>query len=256
LFDSHVHTVISTDSKMEILSARNKSITENIGIILTEHIDLDFPIRGEFTFDIPKYFSAYSKYRSESLLLGVELGMKTNVTQDNKALTTTYPFDYVIASIHLVENKDLYYREYYENKTKQIAYDIYLKDMLQNIKAHSFVDSLGHIDYICRYAIFDDKELYYKEHSEIIDEIFKSIINNDIAIEINTRRFESKQAVKNMIDIYKRYYELGGRIVTIGSDAHKVEAIGSNFKEAKEIAERCKLRPVYFKERKPYYEVL
>lgn len=256
MFDSHVHTIISTDSKMKILDARNKSREENIGIILTEHIDLDFPVKGEFIFDVPDYLSSYAKYRSDSLLLGVELGMKSNVTSENKALTVTYPFDFVIASIHLVENKDLYYPEFYENKTKQIAYDIYLKDILKNIKAHYFVDSLGHIDYICRYAIYDDKELYYNEHSEIIDEIFRCLIKNDIAIEINTRRFESKQVVKNMIDIYKRYYDLGGRIVTIGSDAHKAQSIGSNFKSAREIAEICKLRPVYFKERKPHYEVL
>lgn len=256
MFDSHVHTLISTDSKMEISSVLNKSKKENIGIILTEHIDLDFPVKGEFIFDVPGYFSSYSKYRSDKLLLGVELGMKTNVTKDNKTLVTSYPFDYVIASIHLVENKDLYYGDYYKNKTKQMAYDIYLNDILENIKAHDFVDSLGHIDYICRYAIYNDKELYYKEHSELLDEIFKCIVKNGIALEINTRRFENLQAVKNMITIYKRYFELGGRIITIGSDAHKVEAIGSNFKSATEIAKICNLKPVYFKERKPYYEIL
>lgn len=256
MFDSHIHTSISTDSKMEILEALNRSKQINTGIVLTEHIDLDFPVKGQFIFDVPKYFSSYSKFRSDSLLLGVELGMKRNVIEDNKALADSYPFDYVIASIHLVENKDLYYEEYYKNKTKQIAYDIYLNDILENIKAHNFADSLAHIDYICRYARYDDKELYYNEHSGLIDEIFISIIQNDIALEINTRRFESFQAVKNMKDIYKRYYELGGRIVTIGSDAHKTEAIGSNFKSAREIAELCNLKIVYFKERKPYYEVL
>ena len=256
MFDSHVHTLISTDSKMEISTVVNKSKKENIGIVLTEHIDLDFPVKGEFMFDIPGYFSSYSKYRSDSLLLGVELGMKTNVTRENKTLVISYPFDYVIASIHLVENKDLYYGDYYNNKSKQMAYDIYLKDILKNIKAHDFVDSLGHIDYICRYAKYDDKELYYKEHSQLIDEIFNCIIKDGIVLEINTRRFENLQTVKNMLDIYKRYYELGGRIVTIGSDAHKVESIGSNFKDAKEIADICNLKPVYFKERKPYYEVL
>jgi histidinol-phosphatase (PHP family) len=256
LFDSHVHTVISTDSKMEILDALNKSEETNTGIVLTEHMDLDFPLKGQFMFDVPEYFSAYSKYRSNSLLLGVELGMKKNVIKDNNALVTSYPFDYVVASIHLVENQDLYYEKYYKNKTKQIAYDTYLKTILENIKAHDFADSLGHIDYICRYARYDDKEIYYNEHSELIDEIFKSIIQNEIALEINTRRFENLQTVKNMLDIYKRYYELGGRIVTVGSDAHKIEAICSNFKYAREIAELCNLKIVYFRERKPYYEIV
>ena len=63
MFDSHVHTLISTDSKMEISTVINKSKKENIGIVLTEHIDLDFPVKGKFMFDIPKYFSSYSKYR-------------------------------------------------------------------------------------------------------------------------------------------------------------------------------------------------
>lgn len=254
MFDTHVHTQFSTDSKMNIEDAIAKAKKNNTQLIITEHMDFKFPKEGSFVFDVNEYFNQYIKYRSKDVLLGVEVGMKDDCIEESKELVISNPFDYVIGSIHLVDNYDLYYEEFYKGKEKKDSYDKYLNCMLSCVKNFNFIDSMGHIDYIARYAHYNDKELYYSDHSQIIDEILKTLINNDKCIELNTRRFDRKTAVDSLLPIYKRYAELGGRNITVGSDSHSPESIGSSLDLAKKIADQCKLKIVYFKERKIEYE--
>jgi histidinol-phosphatase (PHP family) len=248
-----MHANFSTDSKMRIEEVLAKSKELNIGCIITEHIDFNFPRPGEFIFDFGEYFNAYNKYRGDKLLLGVELGMKDDCILENKEAAANQPFDYVIGSIHMVNNTDLYYEAIYKGRSKNEVYAEYFDCMLRNIKNHTFVDCLGHIDYIARYARYEDKELYYREYSAVIDEILKEIISSGVILELNTRRLADKSAVINLIDIYKRYRELGGLTVTVGSDAHNMQDIGKNLNTALELAKVCDLKPVYFKNRKAEY---
>lgn len=254
MFDTHVHTQFSTDSKMAIKDAIASANKNNNQIIITEHMDLKFPKEGSFIFDVNEYFNQYIKYRSNNVLLGVEIGMKDDCIPESRELTIANPFDYVIGSVHLVDNYDLYYEDFYKGKEKNDSYDKYLKCMLTCVKNFHFVDSMGHIDYIARYAHYEDKELYYSDHATIIDDIMKTLIQNDTCIELNTRRFDKQTAIKNLLPIYKRYAALGGKNITVGSDSHTPEAIGNSLDLAKEFAEQCKLKIVYFKERKMEYE--
>lgn len=254
MFDTHVHTVFSSDSDMSIESAKKSAEGKGISFIITEHMDLNFPKEDLFRFDVGRYFNEYSGWRGDNLLLGIELGMKKDCIEDARKLIENNAFDYVIGSVHLVENKDLYYPDYYEGKTKHEAYLKYLQVMLDDLKRFDFIDSLGHIDYIARYGKFEDRELYYKDFSDIIDEIFVKLIQNDKCLELNTRRFNNEDSIKNMIDVYKRFGELGGKYITVGSDAHDPSAIGANFKCAEEVARICNLKIVYFKDRVKEYD--
>lgn len=254
MFDTHIHTKFSTDSDMKIEEAISNAQNKGISMIITEHMDLKFPKEGSFCFDEKKYFKEYSKYKNDKLLLGIEIGMKQDCEAESRKLIFDNCFDYVIGSIHLVDNMDIYYDEYYEGKTKREAYGEYLETMLKCVKMFDFIDSMGHIDYICRYGKFDDKEIYYKDYPDLIDSILKILIEKDKCMELNTRRLNKKSAVKSLIPIYKRFRELGGKEITIGSDAHNIDAIGMNFNTAIEIAQICNLRIVYFKNRKKEYE--
>ncbi|OAA83384.1 histidinol phosphate phosphatase [Clostridium ljungdahlii] len=254
MFDTHVHTNFSTDSDMKIEEAIKSAKEKGISFITTEHMDINFPKEGLFRFDVNEYLNKYLKYRNDNLLLGIELGMKEDCLEQSRKLIKDNSFDYVIGSIHLVENLDLYYSDYYEGKSKKETYFKYLQDMLKNLKQFEFIDSLGHIDYIARYAKFEDKELYYSDFPDIIDEIFKAVIDKEKCLELNTRRLKNQDSVKNMLEIYKRFNELGGKYITVGSDAHNLESMGSNFREAVEIARRCNLKIVYFKNRKEEYD--
>lgn len=253
IFDSHLHTKFSTDSKMDIEDALRKAESLNIGLIITEHMDLKYPIEGNFFFNPEDYFNEYNKYRSSNTLLGIELGMRSDCVEDNRQIIENFPFDYVIGSIHLVDTVDIFREDFYAGRSKKETYEQYLTCMLECLKSHNFIDSLGHIDYITRYARYEDKEIYYDDFSDYIDEVLKTAVVSNIPLEINTRRLRDKAAADNLLKIYRRFYELGGRQVTIGSDAHNAAAIGNNINIALEIADRSNLKPVYFKERKMEY---
>ena len=254
LFDSHMHTCFSTDSKMKMDEAVARARELNIGIVITEHMDIAYPEPMAFIFDVEKYFEDYHKYRNENVLLGIEIGMRSDCLEENCRLVEAYPFDYVIGSVHVIDDIDLYTEQFYHGRSKQKVYEQYFEAMKQCVTCYDGIHSLGHIDYIARYARFADPEIDYYEFRDSIDEVLHILAQKGKALEINTRRLSDKAAVENIIPIYKRFYELGGRLVTIGSDAHHVKDIARGLQVGMEIAERAKLDVVYFKEGKPQYQ--
>ena len=111
-------------------------------------------------------------------------------------------------------------------------------------------DALGHIDYICRAAPYDNPEIDYPTFSTEIDAVLKILVDREKVLELNTRRFFSERAINELVPVYKKYRELGGRFVTIGSDAHKVSAVGNYFDRAVDFVRELDLKPVTFCERK------
>lgn len=252
MFDTHLHTIpFSTDSHMHINELLEKQKGTSNGLILTEHIDYDFPPPNVYDFSPEEYFKTYGNLRNDKLLLGLEVGLQPSVINKNIHLVKSYPFDMVIGSIHAVNGYDLYNITYHEQfNNKEEAYLEYLKYMLDNIKKFKDFDTLAHIDYICRKAPYKDNELYYSDFPEVIDEILLTLINNNKVIEINTRRFNNKKSIDSLIEIYKRYKTLGGKYVTLGSDSHYANVVFNHFDTAIEMTKECNLTPVYFKERK------
>jgi histidinol-phosphatase (PHP family) len=80
--------------------------------------------------------------------------------------------------------------------------------------------------------------------------VLRAAVETDTVLELNTRRLGERRAVKELVPIYTRYRELGGRYVTLGSDAHAADAIGAHFAAAEELAAATRLRIVTFKERR------
>ena len=238
---------------MSLAEVQKKLREENIGVIITEHIDLNYPDATAFKLDTEGYFQAYAPYRNNRLLLGVEFGMGPQDVQNYRRLAESYPFDYILGSIHVVGSFDVYDEQFYAGKTKAEAYAAYLATILECLRMYDYVDCLGHIDYITRYARFPDRELYYHAYSEYIDAILAVLAEKGKCLEINTRRLGEAQAAINLLPIYKRFRELGGRWVTIGSDAHYAADIGKNFSVARQMADCCGLRPVYFNNRQMQY---
>lgn len=250
MFDCHMHTRFSADSQMTIEEIENKIKGKEIGVILTEHMDIDFPGDVLFEFEVEDYFNTYGNHRSDKLLLGVEVGLETSVVQKNSKIIQDYEFDFVLGSLHIVDRMDLCGEQrYYENKTKQEAYERYFKTMYENIKAFHNFDSLGHLDYIARYCPYDNPEIVYEDFKEYIDVVLRQVVEKDIVIELNTRRFPIPGTIENYGKILQHYKEIGGKYVTCGSDAHQIEAVGYGLIEAKKLAESIGLQPVYFKKR-------
>ncbi|NFO86589.1 histidinol phosphate phosphatase [Clostridium botulinum] len=254
IFDSHIHTIFSSDSDMKISDAISKAKELNIGLILTEHLDQDYPDKNLFKLDIPNYFNNYSEYKINNLLLGIELSLTLPSFNIITEKAKNFNYDFILGSVHAVYDEDIYI-DYCkrDDLTKKEFFHNYLEFMLNVINKYDCFDSLAHFDYPCRYTKFENNEIALCDHHEILDEIFKTLISKGKVLEINTRRLDTKGTFNNMIDIYNRYKELGGKYITLGSDAHNVNAIATNFKNALSLTEILGLKPIYFKNRKPEF---
>lgn len=230
LFDTHLHTKFSADSKMSIEDAILSAKQQNIGLVLTEHLDYDFPGDDIYEFNPQQYFQEYSSYQSKTLYLGVEVGMQEHTLIQSKKFVESAPFDQVICSLHLLDGKDLFYESCY-TENKHTVYLNYLNTMIKLIKQHEFANILGHVDYICRYAPYAKKDICYEEFHDTIDTLWQTIIDKGIVPELNTRRFDNSNNISILLKLYEHYAMLGGKYVSIGSDAHKPENIALPLKK-------------------------
>ncbi len=250
LFDSHVHTEVSADSEMKARDALAAAEAQGIGLVFTEHIDFSYQGEKEFIFSPEEYWAAYEPLRGERLSLGVELGMVPGELEMAKAFLARAPFDEVIGSIHLIDGGDIYEPSTYEGKTQQEIYLRYFTLMRDMVRQNPYIDTLAHIDYIARYAPYEHPDISYEVWHDAIDEVLRAVVETETALEINTRRFGDRLAMKELAPIYRRYAELGGRDVTLGSDAHKKETVGAHLALAAQMAEAYGLQTVTFHERK------
>lgn len=251
IFDSHSHTAFSADSEMKAADAIAMAEKAGVGLVFTEHLDLDYPGEMDFSFDPQAYWQAYEPYRGDNLRLGIEIGMNEAILEGNLHFLEQEPFDLVIGSQHIVDGQDIYYPAYYEGKSKAAAFHRYYELMAENVRRYgAHIDVLGHIDYISRYAPYDDPEVSYGAFQEDIDRILRAAIETDTVLELNTRRLGSRLACKELMPVYTRYRELGGRYVTLGSDAHISDAVAVNFGAAEELAAMVGLGLVTFVERR------
>ena len=241
IFDSHTHTKFSADSKMDAAQAISRAESLGLGIIFTEHYDFNFPEELDFTFDAAKYFDEYKKFRSDKVKLGVEIGLRKSARAANKNFLAQGNFDLVIGSIHVVEDIDIYNPKFFADKDKSTAYRKYFNAMAEEVAAEDF-DVLGHIDYICRVAPYENSEIDYETFKPEIDEVLKILIERKKILELNTRRLNNKIALKGLESVYKCYKDLGGEFVTIGSDAHVIDAVGANFDVAINFVENLNLK--------------
>lgn len=250
IFDSHSHTKFSADSEMKAEDALAAARAQGIGLVFTEHLDVDFPGELDFSFAPENYWAAYEPLRGEGLRLGIEVGMQASTVEPSRAFVERAPFDLVIGSLHLMDGVDIYEKECFAGREKEEMYRAYFRTMAEMIAAHPFIDVLGHIDYIARTAPYPNPELSYGAFADDIDAVLRAAIEHDVVLELNTRRLKSRRALKELAPIYARYHALGGTCVTLGSDAHTADAIGANFAAAEDFAQAMGLRIVTFAERK------
>ena len=252
-FDSHIHTEFSADSEMKAADALREAEKQGLGLVFTEHLDYDYPAAGEeeFIFDPAAYWAAYEPLRAQGRLsLGIEMGMMASAREKNAAFLRRAPFDFVLGSIHFLDVKDLYFPETFAGREKAEMYHEYFTVMRDEIYAHPFINALAHIDYIARNATFENPELSYGDFTDDIDAVLRALVETETVIEINTRRLAAPRGIKELAPVYRRYHELGGRYVTIGSDAHVPAGVGRHYDRARALACAFDLQIVTFRAQK------
>lgn len=243
LWDTHLHTRYSGDSEAEPEDMIQAAIHSGLdGICITDHTDYDYPNDPKlFLFDVKMQQQELSalkeKYQEQfPVLLGIELGLQPQTAEQNRQLLEKHDFDFVIGSSHVVHGFDPYYKEYYEGKTEHQAYLEYFESILENIAVFDDFDVYGHIDYVVRYGPNKNAEYSYQKYADVIDEIFIRLIQKGKGIELNTAGLKYGLGHPHPTeDALKRYRELGGEILTLGSDGHKPEHVAYDFKKVPAI---------------------
>lgn len=259
--DYHVHTEFSGDSKALVRDQIEAAIGLGMKeICITDHHDYGTaamtPI--DFTLDIPAYLpairAAAEEYKDRiRVFTGIELGLMMREKEYLMSLSDDLEVDYIIGSSHFVDGYDVYDREYYEGRPEAESYRRYFESTLTRVRAMDCFDSLGHLDYIVRYGPERNKNYRPAAYMDIIDEILRILIDRGQALECNTAGFKYGLGHPHpQEEILTRYRELGGELVTIGSDAHAPEQVGGFFPQTEELLKGCGFRYyTVFHERKP-----
>ena len=164
------------------------------------------------------------------------------------------PFDFVIGSVHLVGDADIYLEPYWADKSYEEAIRLHLETTLECVRAHEDYDVLGHLTYISKCTGNPRKELLrYEDHKPIMDEILRELVKRGKGMELNTSGFDRCGGSLPTLDYFQRFYDLGGRIVTVGSDSHDTARVGQYTHEM--VAELKKIFGYVctFENRKPIF---
>ena len=261
MFDYHMHSRVSFDGhdSGEALAraALNAGLKE---ICFTDHLDYD-PLdkMGCMAFDTDAYNAEYDALSLPGLRIrrGMEFGMTPeNVAQFQQDLQRR-PFDFVLGSIHFVDDLDVYFQEWWDGKTVLQAEKRYLDATLECVRLHDDFDVLAHLTYIAQpHCHPAPRPVPYSEHSEVIDEILRTLASKGKGLEMNSSGVDRCGGFLPTAEYFRRFKELGGEIVTIGSDAHRTDRVGQYSFEACEILKDIFGYVCTFEGRKPVFHKL
>lgn len=242
MFDSHVHSNFSPDSAAPMEDTVKKSIERGLrAVCFTDHFDLDYDgNNNDLVFNIDKYFQTIHElrdlYQEEiEIRAGIELGLQPHLTGRYYQLFKNTPFDFILASIHSVDREDFFSGNFFDNRSQQQAYEDYFSELKQCLTSYDHFQAFGHLDVVKRYGNYNGL-LPYPAYREILREVLRLLIDKGKGLEINTSGIRyGLQSFHPSTDILKDYRELGGEIITLGSDAHVPEGTGAYFSEAQQL---------------------
>ena len=247
LYDMHMHSSFSTDSDAPMQTMAQTAHHLGLsGICLTDHMDLDYPRQyhpsdpNAFAADPEQVYQEVLRLRADYeernlplwIGFGLEFGMQAHLSDRFHEIAERYPLDFIIASQHLLDAQDPYYPDAWENQKPEEMIDRYYRELLSNLKKMREWDTLAHLDYIIRYIPGQGDSVYdsMARHSEIIDEILRYVISCGKCLEVNTAGYKYGFLQPHpALSILRRYYALGGRLLTIGADAHRPEHVAFAF---------------------------
>ena len=258
--DYHLHCEYSDDSNEPMENQIQKAITLGLDeMCFTDHVD--YGIKRDWddpegiiirhavehgkevdlvlaNVNYPKYFEALNMYKKKyassiSIKKGLEFGIQSITVDAYEKLYASYQddLDFVLFSMHQVNNLEFWTQDFQKGKTQKEYNDEYYKEIYQTMQIFHHYSCLAHLDLLARY---DENGIYpFENEKDIIAEILKYAIRDGKGIEINTSSW--KYGLKDTQPsraILKLYKDLGGKIITVGSDAHETKYLASHIKDA------------------------
>lgn len=261
MFDFHMHTVVSFDGhdtgEAMALAAKQKGLKE---VCFTDHMDYEPGAAVQtMLFDFDEYSRQYDHLEVPGLKirLGMEFGLLRDNVRQFRVNLNRRRFDFVLGSVHFAENVDVYYDAYWKGKTVYQAERRYLEETLACLQIHSDFDVLAHLNFISKaHAHPTNANLRYDDHRELLDEILKTLVRKGKGLEMNTSGVDRCGGFLPDVSFFRRFKELGGEIVTVGSDAHNCRRVGQYADRACEVLKEIFGYVCTFEDRKPIFHKL
>ena len=225
--DYHVHTSFSDDSDYPMQDCLNHAIELGVEeICFTEHVDYGVKGKPGQMPNCPteEYLTEFKRCEKIfdgkiKMKFGMEFGMQVSIVDEFQKLFNSYPFDFIILSCHQVDNQEFWTYEFQQTHTQKEYHERYYNEIYNVMKVYDDWSILGHLDMVKRYDSWG--EYPFSKVRDMVAEILKLTISKNKGIEINTSCYRYKlEDLTPSHEILKLYKDLGGEIITIGSDSH------------------------------------
>ena len=261
MFDFHMHSRVSFDGHDTGLQLAQAAVQAGLKeICFTDHRDFLRKEREQtMLFDPAAYSAEYDALEVPGLTIrrGVEYGLYNDNAERMRQELKQRNYDFVLGSIHFVDDIDVYFAEYWQGKTVFEAQRRYFETMLECVRVHEDFDVLSHMTYLHKGAGSPVKTpLPLDDHREIIDEILRILAAKGKGLELNTSGMDRCGGFLPTPDYFRRFKELGGEIVTVGSDAHRADRVGQYSFEACQVLKDIFGYVCTFEGRKPMFHKL
>lgn len=241
--DYHVHTRFSLDSDARMAAACQAAIAAGIHeIAFTDHLDFG-PDDSHGYFRSREYLAAIEQCRlrcGDQLVVraGVEVGESHLFGKQASEVIDEEAFDVILGSAHYADGMRAAWREDFFQQPLREAYESYFKQVV-GLAAGGDYDVLAHVDLVKRDARKFGKEYDGPEpYGDMIRTALRSIVERGRGIELNTSPLRRGQPEPcPSLQILRWYHELGGEVLTIGSDAHSPAAVGADLDVAIDMAQ-------------------
>ena len=252
--DLHTHSLFSFDgaenSTPDALCRRALEVGLT-DLAITDHCD----VNGEVEKIYPIYDSdaayaavmeAKEKYKGRlNLLYGIELGNAHHYPDYAREVLARHNYEFVIGSLHNLRGVPDFYYINYEKMREPIInqlFDRALDEMLEmcafDVDGKSPFTTLGHITYMHRYVTVAKRTMDFAPHHEKIRALYELIIKRDIALELNVSTLAKGLGISMpTLELLKTYRDAGGRLITVGSDAHAPEMLGKAIRKGYALLE-------------------
>jgi len=242
LADYHIHTRFSIDSEAGLDKVCEAAIARGLDeIAVTDHADFG-PADASDHFRPVEHLAEIERCRARygdrlTVRAGVEMGEPHLFAQQAQGVLAAGEFDFVIGSAHYSDDMQAAWKEVYFEQPLRRAYESYFRQVA-SLAAEGDFDVLGHLDLIKRDArklgkVYDGPQPY----ADMIRAALRSVVERGKGIEINTSPLRRGQPDPcPSLEILRWYREMGGEILTLGSDAHRPEHVGAHLDVALEMA--------------------
>ena len=247
MIDYHVHTDNSLDCKIPMVDMCRRAVAMGVvEIAFTDHFNnhmLDLDV-GLYRAD--RYFADVDACRRAfptlHILAGIEVGEPHRFWDRVAPVLARFPYDVVLGSLHWLGNESLFSVNYFRARPPEKAYGEYFREMAR-MAAHGGFDILAHMDLPKRlgYEVYGDFDAHAYE--DTICPVWEACIAQNVTLEINTKG--ARLPVGQMhptLDALRWYANMGGRRLTLGSDAHHPDSIAQDFGLAGRMAYEAGLK--------------